>query len=35
MTRNSFRILLGLLAALALSVFVSACGDDNSDSGDS
>ena len=35
MIRNSFRILLGLLAVLALSVFAAACGDDNSPSADS
>jgi glycine betaine/choline ABC-type transport system substrate-binding protein len=32
-TRSSIRILLGLLAVLALAVSVSACGDDNNDSG--
>ena len=35
MNRSPFRILLGLLAVLALSTFVAACGDDEGDTGSS
>ncbi len=35
MTRHPIRILLGLLAALAMSVFVAACGDNNAGSANS